>query len=132
METFRDLRALEALNSSPNEGFIAHGPGGCAPSPQDPFSDYYQGMLLLLPDAVCDHVLSGWIQVIHGRESSSEPFSNLWLSFLDTYRLSPRSHKSGKSKPGVVGFYEALTSTSKCSASAIFDLQHRLRRSYYR
>lgn len=131
METFRDLRTLEALNSPPNEGFIAHGAGGCAPSPQNPFSDYYQRMLWLLPDAVCDHVLSGWIQVIHRRESSSEPFSNLWLSFLDTYRLSSRSHKSGE-KPGVVGFSEALTSTSKCSASAIFDLQYRLRQSYYR
>jgi hypothetical protein len=132
METFRDPQTLEALNSTPNERFIAHGPSGGAPSPQNSFSDYYQRMLWLLPDEVCDHVLSGWMQVIHAKKSSSEPFPNLWLYFLDTYRLSSRSHKSGKSKPGVVGFSEALTSTSKCSASAVVDLQYSLRRSYYR
>lgn len=130
METLRD-QLLEALDPSPNERFIAHGRGGCAPSPQNSLSDYYQRMLWLLPDEVCEHVLSGWIQVINGKNRPSVPFSNLWPDFLNTYRLSSRSHKSCKSKPGVVGFAEALTSTSQRSASAVLDLQYSLRRNYY-
>jgi hypothetical protein len=85
----------------------------------------------LLPGEVCEHVLSGWIQLINGKKRPPGPCSNLWLDFLNTYRLSPRSNKACKSKPGAVGFLEELTTTSKCSASAVLDLQYTLRRNYY-
>ncbi|CEO59634.1 hypothetical protein PMG11_04302 [Penicillium brasilianum] len=94
MEKFRDPQTLEALKATPNERFIEHMPGGGAPSPLNSLSDYYQRMLWLLPDEVCSHVLSGWMQLIHAKKGSSEPFPNLWLYFLDTCRLSSRSHKS--------------------------------------
>jgi hypothetical protein len=69
--------------------------------------------------------------MINGGKGLSVPLSNLWLDFLNTYRSSSRSHKSCKSKPGAVRFLEALTSTSKRSASTFLDLQYSLRRNYY-
>lgn len=109
METFREPHILGALQSSPTDRIISHGSGGSEPYARISLSDYYERMLWLLPDELCDILLSEWIQVIDAKRSSYEPFSNWWPSFLATYRISSRSYKPGKSKPRVEELSEALT-----------------------